>query len=269
MLDARSLIGQKDILWVTLDTLRFDVATYALTTGLTPNLQAVLPGQRWEKRHTPSTFTYGAHHAFFAGFLPTPAAPGRHPRLFGTTFLGSETTTEQTAVFDHPDVVSGLSSAGYHTICIGGVGFFNQLTPLGCVLPSLFAEAHWSPQLGVTSPQSAENQVSLALDRLNRQPPEQRIFLFINIAALHQPNYFYLAGATEDSPESQAAALSSVDQQLPPLFEALRKRGGALCVVTADHGTAYGEDGYHGHRLAHPTVWDVPYAEWVLEESES
>jgi|GEM_PF-4288067 hypothetical protein len=29
-------------------------------------------------------------------------------------------------------------------------------------------------------------------------------------------------------------------------------------------GTAYGEDGYHGHRLAHPVVWTVPYAEVVL-----
>ena len=31
-------------------------------------------------------------------------------------------------------------------------------------------------------------------------------------------------------------------------------------VICSDHGTAYGEDGYTGHRLAHPVVWDVPYA---------
>ena len=26
----------------------------------------------------------------------------------------------------------------------------------------------------------------------------------------------------------------------------------------------YGEDGYQGHRFAHPVVWEVPYAEFVL-----
>jgi hypothetical protein len=35
--------------------------------------------------------------------------------------------------------------------------------------------------------------------------------------------------------------------------------------VCSDHGTAYGEDGYRGHRLGHPVVWDVPYAEFLLE----
>ena len=46
----------------------------------------------------------------------------------------------------------------------------------------------------------------------------------------------------------------------------LRKRGPWFAVVCSDHGTAYGEDGFTGHRLAHPVVWDVPYAEFILEE---
>ena len=41
-----------------------------------------------------------------------------------------------------------------------------------------------------------------------------------------------------------------------------------LAVVCSDHGTAYGEDGYTGHRLAHPVVWEVPYAEFVLGAEE-
>ena len=83
--------------------------------------------------------------------------------------------------------------------------------------------------------------------------------------AIHQPNRFYLPGAARDSIESHAAALEYVDSQLPPLFEALRRRGPSLCVLCSDHGTAYGDDGYEGHRLAHPSVWNVPYAEFVLE----
>ncbi len=100
----------------------------------------------------------------FAGFLPTPAAPGQHPRLFAARFAGSETSTGSTFVFDAPDIVAGLAQIGYHTACIGGVGFFNKQTPLSRVLPGLFAESHWEPRLGVTDPRSTEHQVRLALD---------------------------------------------------------------------------------------------------------
>jgi len=90
------------------------------------------------------------------------------------------------------------------------------------------------------------------------------VFLFLNVSAIHQPNRFYLPGATADDRRTHAAALEYVDAQLPPLFEAFRARGPSHWIVCSDHGTAYGDDGWHGHRLAHPVVWEVPYAEWVL-----
>lgn len=262
--DMNALVGTHDLLLITLDTLRYDVAAELLAQGRTPHLAALLPGGRWEQRHSPASFTYAAHHAFFAGFLPTPAEPGRHPRPFALRFQGSETTTPHTCVLDAPDLVSGLASRGYHTLCIGGVGFFNKLNPLGSVLPGLFTESHWSPELGVREPRSTEYQVALAVRRLGELPRARRVFLFLNVSALHQPNCHYLPGATEDSRASHAAALAYVDSQLPPLFEALRRRGPAFCIVCSDHGTAYGEDGYSGHRLAHPVVWTVPYAEFLL-----
>lgn len=267
MIPARRLLGTHDVLFVTLDTLRYDAARDALAAGQTPHLAALLPGGAWEERHSPATFTYAAHQAFFAGFLPTPVAPGAHPRLFAARFAGSETTTDETAVFDAPDVVTGFAQAGYHTLCIGGVGFFNGSTPLGRVLPGLFAESHWSESLGVTDPRSTEHQVALAVERLAALPRERRVFLFLNVSALHQPNRFYLPGATEDTLASHTAALAYVDRCLPPLFAALQRRGPVLAVVCSDHGTAYGEAGYHGHRLAHPVVWTVPYAEFVLLET--
>jgi hypothetical protein len=266
MIDASRLIGTHDVLLMTIDTLRYDVARDAIGAGRTPNLAGVLPGGQWEERHSPGSFTYAAHQAFFAGFLPTPARPGRHPRLFAARFLGSETTDEATCVLDAPDIVSGLASRGYHTICVGGVGFFNKESPLGCVLPGLFAESYWSPDLGVTDPHSTEKQVRVALSVLGRIPRERRVFLFLNISAVHQPNRHYLPGLTEDTLASHAAALAYVDSCLPPLLRALRARGQSLAVVCSDHGTAYGKDGYFGHRLAHPVVWTVPYAEFVLPE---
>ena len=266
ILNARELIGTHDVLFVTLDTLRCDVAVSAMERGLTPNLKSLLPGGCWEKRHTPGNFTFAAHQAFFAGFLPTPAEPGmqKAPRLFAAAFPGSETTAPETCVFETPDIVSGLASHGYHTICVGGVGFFNQLTPLGCVLPGLFAESHWSTELGVTDLDSTANQVRVAVEAISKHEKSQRLFLFLNVSALHQPNCFYVDGVTSDSPDTMAAALAYVDSQLPPLFAALQNRAPTLCIVCSDHGTAYGEDGYDGHRLSHATVWDVPYAEFVL-----
>lgn len=260
------LLGIHDFLLITLDTLRYDVAQRALQTGKTPFLADLLPGRQWEMRHTPGSFTYAAHQAFFAGFLPTPITPGSHPRRFAARFPGSGTTTDQTLVFDTPDIVSGFANAGYHTVCIGGVGFFNKQSPLGNVLPSLFAESHWHPSLGVTDPHSTEHQVALAIDRLNAIPRQQRVFLFINISALHQPNCMFVPNATVDTPETQLAALSYVDRHLPPLFETMQRRGPLFAILTSDHGTTYGEDGYNGHRIAHPIVWTVPYAEMTLAE---
>lgn len=268
MLDVRSLISNHDVLFVTLDTLRYDVADDCLERGLTPNLQKILPNGRWQLRHSPGNFTYAAHHAFFAGFLPTPPGPGPHPRLLAVEFPGSETTTEKTCVFDAPDIVTGLRQRGFHTVCIGGVGFFNKLSPLGSVLPGLFAESYWSEELGVTSPNSTENQVHLAIDVLSRLDNAQRLFLFINISAIHQPNCIFTAGVERDSPETQASALAYVDQHLPKLIATMQRRAPLLCIICSDHGTAYGEDGYHGHRLCHPVVWSVPYAELVLPKTD-
>jgi hypothetical protein len=264
-IDAARLIGTHDVLFVVLDALRYDVAVDALVAGRTPNLAQVLPGGAWQRRHSPGTFTYAAHQAFFAGFLPTPPRPGRHERLFAARFGGSETTGPRTAVFDAPDLVTGLADRGYHTVCIGGVGFFNKLTPLGSVLPGLFAESHWSEEMGVTGRRSTELQVKLA-DRILRElPRERRVFLFVNVSALHQPNCIFTSGATSDTPATQAAALAYVDGWLPVLFEAVRRRGPSLVVICSDHGTAYGEDGYVGHRVAHPVVWTVPYGEFVMD----
>jgi hypothetical protein len=264
MIDMNAIAGSHDILFVTLDTLRFDVACAALEAGQTPNFAQLLPGGRWEKRHSPASFTFAAHQAFFAGFLPTPVQPGRHERLFAPRFPGSETTGRGTLVVDAPDIVTGLAARGYHTICIGGVGFFNMATPLGRVLPALFAESHWAEDMGVTCPTSTETQVDLACARLAAVPQTQRVFLFLNVSALHQPNCHYVNDADVDSPQTQAAALAYVDRHVPRLIAAMRQRAPVLAIVCSDHGTAYGEDGFTGHRIGHPVVWDVPYAEMVL-----
>ncbi|MFD5567616.1 STM4013/SEN3800 family hydrolase [Streptomyces cadmiisoli] len=266
------VVGRDDLLLITLDTLRYDVAEQLAAQGRIPNLAAHLPGGRWQRRHAPGSFTYASHQAMFAGFLPTPAAPGSHPRLFAARFAGSETTAGRTWVFDAPDLVSGLADAGYRTVCIGGVGFFNQQAALGSVLPGMFQEAYWEPSFGVTSPTSFEEQIARAERVVADLPPQRRLFLFVNVSAMHQPNWFHAPGATAqdgDSRETHAAALEYVDRHIGRLFDAMRCRRRCFAIVCSDHGTTYGESGYTGHRLAHEAVWTVPYAHFFLEQAAS
>jgi hypothetical protein len=262
MWDMNTIVGSCDILFITLDTLRYDAAQLAFEEGRLPVLADFLPPTGWERRHSPGNFTYAAHQAFFAGFLPTPMAPGPHPRLFAAEFAGSETTVSTTKTFPTPDIVSGLAGCGYRTICVGGVGFFNRRTALGSVLPGLFQESHWDENCGVTCRSSTENQVRWSCDRLAALPRGQRVFLFINVSAIHQPNCMYLPGAEADSPQSQLAALGYVDHSLQPLLQTMKRRGAFFGIICSDHGTAYGEDGYHGHRLNHSVVGEVPYADF-------
>jgi hypothetical protein len=267
--DMTEIVGRYDILFVTLDTLRYDVAADLAAAGRTPTLTGVLPGGAWQRRHTPASFTYAAHHAFFAGFLPTPTTPGPHPRLFAARFPGSETVDDGTWVFEAADVVTGLATAGYHTACVGGVGFFNPGHPLGRVLPGLFAESHWTPAFGVTSPDSLGAQLDRIGAIVAAAPADRPLFLFLNVSALHQPNRHYLPGATVDDRDSHAAALEYVDRRIGRLFDLATRRGRpCFTIVCSDHGTAYGEDGHVGHRVAHEVVWTVPYAEFTLGASE-
>jgi hypothetical protein len=265
MIDMHQVVGKANVLFVTLDCLRFDVARRALEQGATPNLARLLLPEGWEMRETPGTFTLPAHLAFFHGFLPTPVGDGPHPRLLALDFEGSLTIVPQTYTFrDTDNVIAGFRGLGYRTFCVGGVGFFNKRNPLGRVLPGYFAESVWAPSLGVAARDSTEMQVRAALAWLDTVAPGERLLLFINVSATHPPHAHYLPGAMRDSPLSQGAALAYVDSQLPPLFAALRQRGDCFCLFMADHGEAHGEDGRWGHRLAHPTVTTVPYAHFFL-----
>ena len=263
-IDMNEIVGTHDILFITLDTLRYDVAQSLFERGELPVLARHLPPSGWQRRHTPGSFTYAAHHAFFAGFLPTPAPAGRHPRLFATAFRGSTTTTRHTCVFDEENIVTGLAARGYRTICIGGVGFFNKETALARVLPGMFDESHWNAGLGVTNRHSTQRQVDLAVARLAAAPG--RAFLFVNVSAIHAPNDFFLPPEAQprDARASHAAALRYADGALAPLLDACARRHPTFAIVCSDHGTLLGDDGLEGHRVAHEDVWTVPYAHFFL-----
>lgn len=264
----RDLVGSADLYLITLDTLRHDVAVAELAEGRTPHLAALLAeggSSTWERRHTPGSFTYAAHQAFFAGFLPTPVADPKAERLWAVRFPGNEDTGAGTWFTDEPDVVAGLAAAGYRTVCVGGVGFFNPTTALGAVLPGRFAQAYYSTATGVGDPDSLGHQLDHLESEVWPSLDAAPLFCFVNVSAIHQPNRHYVSGAHDDDLTTHAAALRYVDSCVPRLRALLERRGRpALLVLTSDHGTLYGEDGLHGHRLAHEITWTVPYAEvWL------
>lgn len=98
------------ILFVTLDSLRYDVATTALDEGRTPHLARLLPGGQWERRWTPGTFTLPAHMAFFSGFLPKLPTPQQPPRLWECRPPAFKTV--------HPRTFHGQSGGGEALACV-------------------------------------------------------------------------------------------------------------------------------------------------------
>ena len=160
--------------------------------------------------------------------------------------------------------MEGLQKEGYDTYCIGGVSFFDKRTDIGKVIPSFFAHSYWNPSFGCKVKDSAENQVDFAVRKLEHLSGEQKIMMYINVSALHYPNYFYVPGTTKDSKEAHAAALRYVDEQLGRLFEAFQKKGKTFVICCSDHGTCYGEDGVWFHGVNHTIVTTVPYKHFIL-----
>ncbi|WP_308405209.1 sulfatase-like hydrolase/transferase [Streptomyces sp. B93] len=86
----------------------------------------------------------------------------------------------------------------------------------------------------------------------------------VNVSATHVPHGHYV-GDSGDSWQSQAAALAYTDEHLGRLVDGLTDKERWLIIMCADHGDAFGEDGYRGRGIAHPTVLNVPFAVWLSE----
>jgi hypothetical protein len=262
VIDADDIIRSgSSILFVTLDSLRYDVARDAFDAGHTPQLAQLLPEGGWERRQTPGTFTLPAHMAFFSGFLPKLPQPQQPPRLWECRPPAFKTPRPGTFVFEAANLLKGLALPGYRSVCIGGVTYFSRETPLGSVLPDMFDEDHWEPRFCSPEPDSTRHQVDRALaiaDHYTGRP----LLLFVNISATHVPHGHYL-GDSNDTTASQHAALAYAEQHLARLITSLTSRGRWLIIMCADHGDAYGEDGFHGRGIAHPAVMNVPFTAMV------
>ena len=264
-INMNEVVGECDILFLCLDTLRYDVAKKAEMEQSIPFLN-----KYGDFKHciAPANFTYPSHHAMFIGFLPAPVNSKNisdRELLFFPKKIGMGNKAPPSAfAFDGQTFIEGLSKVGYHTLCIGGVGFFDKRSDIGKVFPNMFEESHWSPKFSCTNPKSAENQVEFAINKIENLPKDKKVFCYINFSAIHYPNYFYRDSKKQDDVQSHQKALEYVDKSLKPLFETFEKRNKTFVIVTSDHGTCYGEDGYMFHGINHSAVNNVPYKHFFL-----
>lgn len=265
LVNMNEVVSSCDILFLCLDTLRYDVAKALEESGDTPVLNRYGP---WRKCQAPGNFTYPSHQAMFAGFLPLAydaANMLEREMLFFPKHVGMGPKAPEGAYcFSGPTFVEGLANDGYLTCCIGGVSFFDKRSDLGRVFPAMFQHSFWQPAFGCPVKESIDHQVEFAIDRLRRFPQEQRVMMYINVSAIHYPNYFYLPGQQTDNLQTHAAALRYVDSRLEPLLEAFAQRHRTFVMVCSDHGTCYGEDGRTFHGFNHPLVNTIPYKHFFV-----
>ena len=264
-LNMNHVVGKYNILFVCIDSLRYDVAKNEQDWGRTPILNRY---GKWRECQAPGNFTYPSHQAMFAGFFPIDVHI-RNMRQRETLFFSEDTgmgrkAPEGAFTFQGATFVEGLEREGYETFCIGGLSFFDMRTDIGKVMPSFFMHSYWRPAFGCKVKDSAKNQIDFAVKKIREVPREQLLMMYINISAIHYPNCFYIEGEKHDTTQTHAAALRYVDSELERLFEAFTEKGDTFVICCSDHGTCYGEDGYLYHGFNHPVVNTVPYKHFLI-----
>ena len=228
--DMNQVVGSCDILFICLDTLRYDVAVQEEKAGSTPVLNRY---GLWEKCQAPGNFTYPSHHAMFAGFLPcrydAKNLADREMLFFPKAIGLGKKTPEGAYGFSGSTIMEGLAKDGYDTWCVGGVSFFDKRSDIGKVFPGFFQKSYWNPSFGCPIKDSTKNQVDFILKKMEAAEKETHIFLYLNVDAIHYPNYFYLDGASHDDMASHAAALRYVDGELGRLFDGWKERRDGIC----------------------------------------
>jgi membrane-anchored protein YejM (alkaline phosphatase superfamily) len=260
-------------LLVTYDSCRLDV----LQEAHTPVLDSYAP---IVAAQTPANFTYAAHQAFFVGMFPNAVEPLPFYNRFVNQLIGLGKVGEIQVVdkacahrvASDVNLVAGLRAAGYQTVGSGAMNWFKQR-----------ALTEWFEKFRYTGT-DAEAQIEFLRREID---PSKPFFGFVNFGETHDP--FDFKGKPDSCPievqsrliewppvqngapvgrdsvawEHQRRSAEFLDSKLPALFDGLP--GSTIVVLCGDHGEAFGEDGYWGHGVNHPTVQTVPLAIFRLD----
>jgi hypothetical protein len=256
---------------LTYDSCRYDVMVAARTPVLDSYAAIV-------RAEAPATFTYASHQAFFVGMLPnaiddTPYYNRFRRQLIGLRGVGEGQVVKDALQLVQSDwsVVRGLRDEGYQTVGAGAVNWFRQASLTGAFERFRFTGT------------DADRQIDFLVSEID---PRRPYFGFINFGETHAPYEFRgnprpcsvdvrarrmtwpPAADADRAPSAEAfraqvAAAEFLDRRLPRLFDALSPD--TVVIVTADHGECFGEDGYWGHGVNHPKVFEVPLSIFRLD----
>jgi hypothetical protein len=230
------------------------------------------------RAYSPANFTFPAHQAFFVGVLPQVVDPipyyNRFTRqLMALQEIGARQVAKSALVKAHSrgNLVTGLAALGYRTVGAGAMDWFQQET-------LTYGFEHFA-----YTGTDAEAQIDFLRERIDPQRP---FFGFVNFGETHAPFHFKgkqgrcevdvraramrwppvesgPVGRASPAFDHQMEAAAFIDGLLPTLFDGLP--GNTIVVLTADHGECFGEDGYWGHGVHHPKVYEVPLAIFRLD----
>ena len=236
----------KSLALITLDSLRYDVALHCESHYTAPNLREL---GIWRKCFAPGHYTLPSHMSMLVGGI----LPENHGdealynrargALFGYEGWGRRGRYQLPA--ESSSVVNGFERMGYHTIGIGGVGWFGK-RPTSAMWAEMFQWWQWDESYHELNPASFERQLDDLM--VVRGVPT---FLFLNVSATHRP--YRGADLTVDA---QIKALEYVDRHIPTLIERLPHP--CTLIICGDHGDCMGEDGLSGHGFYHEKVMEVP-----------
>jgi hypothetical protein len=255
---------KKDFLFITLDSLRYDVAKMAMEAGQTPAFHKMIGD--WQRRLVAATYTLPSHVSMFSGMMPRLAGgedvnTANEARLFALSTSWERYRGRKIRYFfdDAPNVPKGFESRGYQTIGVGGVGWFsNEIRASSFWQGQYFQDFLYKPGYGEANPDAFEEQIADLAHHL-KSLPDGRRFVFINVSSTHRP---YSNGDGTYSVNSQRLCLQYVDRHLDKLLQLMAP--GTVGVVCGDHGDCMGEDGLWGHAVVHEKIFEVPYAEFAL-----
>ena len=161
------------------------------------------------------------------------------------------------------NIVQGFKNAGYVTIGVGSVGWFNPETITSQALVNEFEHYYYPGRYHYLEEQL--KIINSVIEKFEDKP----LFIFLNIGETHVPYYFKGAdwkrenrcepfGENNDAEicrTRQTKCLEFVDEKLKPLLEKFSEASILLC---ADHGDCWGEDGLWEHGIHHEKVLTVP-----------
>lgn len=261
--------SSENVLFVTLDSCRFDTFRRAARSGLIPSILSVAP---YYKAKAPSYFTYGSHASFWMGFTPgveSTDAPCLNPKagkVFKMAHAGLPGIDHNGYCLDGQNIIDGFRRRGFLTIGSGAVDWFDPNTETGAVLGHSFEQFKFSGNTW-----SLRDQLEWILAQISSNNNSRPVFCFLNIGETHVPYWHEGADwprwpspcipfggkqcSAQESARRQLSCLAWVDGVLKPLIDLFMDGTVLIC---ADHGDCWGEDGLWEHGISHPATLNVP-----------